>query len=162
MLPPRTRTKPKRTKTKPRSEDAEKTDSQEDKKEEKKKRKTAKVETKRLKVDVTLDGTFTAEKMTPVALRPEAWTQFEIVEIVEHGSEVHEGQMLVKFDTEKIDEEIADLELQSARQRAGDSQGGRGAAPAGKDAHDGRRPKPSATTKTPTRISTATTRSIGR
>ena len=78
------------------------------------KRKTAKVEAKPLKVVVTLDGTFTAEKMTPVALRPDAWTQFEIVEIVKHGSEVHEGQTLVKFDTEKFDEEIADLELRSA------------------------------------------------
>ena len=64
-----------------------------DRKEERRetKRKTAKVEAKRMKVVVTLDGTFTAEKMTPVALRPDAWSQFEIVEIVKHGSEVHEG-----------------------------------------------------------------------
>jgi multidrug resistance efflux pump len=97
---------------KPEKTAAQKTETKADAKEEKKKeRKTAKVEVKRLKVDVTLDGTFTAEKMTPVALRPETWSQFEIVEIVEHGSEVHEGQVLVKFDSEKIDEEIADLEL---------------------------------------------------
>jgi multidrug efflux pump subunit AcrA (membrane-fusion protein) len=50
--------------------------------------------------------------MTPVALRPETWTQFEIVEIVKHGEEVHAGQTLVKFDTEKFDEELADLQLQ--------------------------------------------------
>ena len=79
---------------------------------EKEERKTAKVETKRVRVVVTLDGTFTAEKMTPVALRPEEWSQFEIVEIVEHGTEVHAGQTLVKFDREKFDEELADLELQ--------------------------------------------------
>jgi len=81
-------------------------------KEEKKDRKTAKAETKRLKVVVTLDGTFTAEKMTPVALRPEAWSQFEIVEVVAHGSEVHAGQTLVKFDREKFDQELSELELQ--------------------------------------------------
>ncbi len=64
-----------------------------------------------MKVVVTLDGIFTAEKMTPVALQPEVWSQFEIVEIVKHGTEVHEGEVLVKFDAEKIDREIADLEL---------------------------------------------------
>lgn len=79
---------------------------------EKKKRKTAKAQAKRLRVVVTLDGTFTAEKMTPVALRPEEWSQFEIEEIVKHGSEVHAGETLVKFDREKFDEELADLELQ--------------------------------------------------
>jgi hypothetical protein len=88
-----------------------KPEAKEAKKTEKPKRKTAKVEAKPLKVVVTLDGTFTAETMTPVALRPEAWSQFEIVEIVKHGTEVHEGEVLVKFDAEKIDREIADLEL---------------------------------------------------
>ncbi len=78
----------------------------------KKDRKTAKAEAKRVKVVVTLDGTFTAEKMTPVALRPETWSQFEIVEIVDHGTEVQAGQTLVKFDSEKFDQELADLELQ--------------------------------------------------
>lgn len=78
----------------------------------KKERKTSKAEKKRLKVVVTLDGTFTAAKMTPVELRPKAWTQFKIEEIVEHGAEVHAGQTLVKFDTEKFDEELADLQLQ--------------------------------------------------
>jgi len=84
---------------------------EEKKKDEKAKRKTAKVEAKPMKVVVTLRGTFAAETMTPVALRPEAWSQYEIVEIVEHGTEVHEGEALVKFDAEKIDREIADLEL---------------------------------------------------
>lgn len=92
----------------------EKSDSNEEKKEkaaEKKKRKTAKAEQKRLRVVVTLDGTFTAEKMTPVALRPKEWSRFEIEEIVKHGTEVHAGETLVKFDREKFDDELADLEL---------------------------------------------------
>lgn len=96
--------------------DAEKKESapSEDKQPEakKKERKTAKAEKKRLKVVVTLDGTFAAAKMTPIELRPEEWTQFEITEIVEHGAEVHAGQTLVKFDTEKFDEELAELQLQ--------------------------------------------------
>jgi multidrug efflux pump subunit AcrA (membrane-fusion protein) len=85
--------------------------SAEEKPADKKKRQTAKAEEKRLRVVVTLDGTFTAEKMTPVALRPKEWSQFKIEEIVKHGSEVHAGETLVKFDREKFDEELADLEL---------------------------------------------------
>lgn len=78
----------------------------------KKERKIAKVEAKRVRVVATLDGTFTAEKMTPVALRPEEWSQFEIVEVVPHGSEVIAGQTLIKFDAKKFDEALADLELE--------------------------------------------------
>jgi HlyD family secretion protein len=76
-----------------------------------KKKKTATAKTKRLKVDVTLDGTFVADNMTQVILRPKEWTQFEIVDVVKHGAEVHKGQTLFKFDNEKILKEISDLEL---------------------------------------------------
>jgi hypothetical protein len=82
------------------------------KKEEPKERKTHAVDRKRMKVDVTLDGTFTAKRMTPVALRPKEWSQYEIVEIVPHGSDVLKGQTLVRFDAEKLTEEIAELELE--------------------------------------------------
>jgi HlyD family secretion protein len=94
------------------SEEKKDTPADAEKSEKKPERKTAQAETKPLKVIVTLDGTFTAEKMTPVALRPKAWSEFEIVEIVEHGAEVRVGQTLVKFDTEKFDDELADLQLQ--------------------------------------------------
>lgn len=80
--------------------------------EKKQERQTAQAKKKRLRVVLTLDGIFTAKTMTPVALRPKSWTQFEIVEIVAHGTEVHAGQTLVKFDREKFDRELADLELQ--------------------------------------------------
>ena len=76
-----------------------------------KKRKTHTVKPKRLKIDVTLDGAFVAREMKEVALRPEAWTDYEIVEAVEHGEKVREGETLIKFDDEDIKEAIADLEL---------------------------------------------------
>jgi hypothetical protein len=82
-----------------------------DEKPKKKERKTYKVKPKRLKVDVSLDGAFVADKMTEVPLRPDSWSQYEIVEVVEHGATAHAGQTLVKFDDEKINEAIADLEL---------------------------------------------------
>ena len=77
-----------------------------------KKRKTLKIEPKRLKIDLALDGTFAARKMEEVVFRPEAWTEYEIVEAVEHGKKVHKGETLFKFDSEKLDEAIADLELE--------------------------------------------------
>ena len=79
-----TKTTPKpspRPKTKTRRKEA----AAADEKPEKKERKTAKAETKRMKVVVSLDGTFTAEKMTPVDLRPDAWSDFEIVGDRRHG-----------------------------------------------------------------------------
>lgn len=76
------------------------------------KRKTFTVEPKRLKLEVTLDGTFVAHQMEEVALRPETWTNYEIVEVVEHGTKVRKGETLIKFDPAKLDEAIADLELE--------------------------------------------------
>lgn len=76
-----------------------------------KKRKTLKIEPKRLKIDLALDGTFVASKMEEVTFRPEAWTDYEIVEVVEHGRKVRKGETLFKFDSEKLDEALADLEL---------------------------------------------------
>ncbi len=76
-----------------------------------KKRKTLKIEPKRLKIDLALDGTFVASKMEEVTFRPEAWTDYEIVEVVEHGRKVRKVETLFKFDSEKLDEALADLEL---------------------------------------------------
>jgi multidrug efflux pump subunit AcrA (membrane-fusion protein) len=92
--------------------EAAKTDEKTADKPEAKKRKTHKVEPKRLKVDVSLDGVFVASEMTEVPLRPEAWTDYEIEEVVEHGKKVREGEPLFKFDDEKLEEAIDDLELE--------------------------------------------------
>ncbi len=76
-----------------------------------KKRKTHKVDTKRLKIDLPLDGTFVASKMTEVPFRPEAWSDYEIVEVAKLGAKVRKGETLFKFDDKKLNEAIADLEL---------------------------------------------------
>lgn len=93
-------------------EEAAKSDEKAAAKPEAKKRKTYKVEPKRIKIDLTLDGTFVARETEEVWLRPEAWTDYEIVEVVEHGKKVHKGETLIKFDSEKLNEAIADLELE--------------------------------------------------
>lgn len=77
-----------------------------------KQRKTYIVKPKRMKVEIELDGTFVAKDMEEVALRPEVWTDYEIVEIVPHGAKVHAGQTLIKFDARKINQAIDDLELE--------------------------------------------------
>lgn len=87
-------------------------DAKKPKKKKTKKRKTAKVEKKPLKVELEFDATFVSKTETEVALRPEAWSGYEIVEIVPHGTEVREGQVLVKFDDTKLAREIEELELQ--------------------------------------------------
>jgi multidrug efflux pump subunit AcrA (membrane-fusion protein) len=75
-----------------------------------KKRETLKIEPKKFETEVEVDGVFVARTMTEVELRPEEWTGFEITEIVPHGATVEEGQMLVEFDEEKLNETISDLE----------------------------------------------------
>lgn len=90
----------------------EKADEKTDAKKAEKKRKTHKVEPKRLKVDVSLEGVFVAREMAEVPLRPEAWTDYEIVEVVKHGAKVRAGEVLFKFDDRKLNEAIADLELE--------------------------------------------------
>jgi multidrug efflux pump subunit AcrA (membrane-fusion protein) len=65
-----------------------------------------------MKVDLTVDGTFVAQKTTEVPLRPDAWTEFEVKEAVDLGAKVRKGQVLMKFDDEKINEAIDDLELE--------------------------------------------------
>ncbi|HEX3601791.1 MAG TPA: HlyD family efflux transporter periplasmic adaptor subunit [Lacipirellulaceae bacterium] len=76
------------------------------------KRKTYKVEPKRLKIDLPLEGTFVANKMTEVPLRPDSWTDYEIVEVTDLGAKVHKGEVLFKFDSEKINDAISDMELE--------------------------------------------------
>jgi multidrug resistance efflux pump len=75
---------------------------------------TQKVKRDLLKVELTLKGVFEAKTMTEVVLRPEVWSQFEVVKAVEHGQVVKRGDLLVQCDLTKIDEEISDLRTKTA------------------------------------------------
>jgi multidrug efflux pump subunit AcrA (membrane-fusion protein) len=88
------------------SDDKEKPKSAEPKKEDKPKPFT--VKEKQLKIEQTLEGIFVAEDMEEVALRPDVWSRYSVVEAVEHGKEVKKGDVLVKFDTEDIEERLAE------------------------------------------------------
>ena len=98
--------------------DSKTSDEEKKKNEEKKKKpKPFKVERKPLKIEATLDGHFVADQMEEVALRPEVWTRFKVLEAVEHGTPVKKGQVLVRFDDEKIEEDLSD---ESIDQRIGE------------------------------------------
>ena len=70
------------------------------------------VEASPLRVEVELDGTAVAEETTEVAVDPESWAEWTVTDAVGHGVHVRKGDVLVRFDTKKIDEAIADLELE--------------------------------------------------
>ncbi len=75
---------------------------------------TYKVKKEPFKIEVTLKGTFEAEKTVEISVRPDVWAMYEVVKAAEHGQAVKRGDVLVQFDTEKIDDEIADLRLKRA------------------------------------------------
>ena len=58
----------------------------------------------------SLDAVFEAVKMTPLRLELKAWTDLTVLEAVPHGAKVKKGEVLVKFDTQKLEEQIEDLE----------------------------------------------------
>lgn len=88
-----------------------KKDSDKPKKKAEKKPKPHKIERDELKIEVELSGIFVADEMEEVALRPEAWTQFKVVEAVEHGTRVKKGDVLIRFDDEKLEKELSDESL---------------------------------------------------
>ena len=61
------------------------------------------------KIQIDLDGSFESRNMTEIIFHPEEWTSFTVVQAVEHGARVKKGDVLIEFDSEKIDKAIADL-----------------------------------------------------
>ncbi len=81
------------------------------KKEEEEKEKPHKVKRDKLKIEVKLDGIFVADEMEEIALRPEVWAKFKVLEAVEHGTQVKKGDVLVRFDDEKLEKNLAEESL---------------------------------------------------
>ncbi len=63
-----------------------------------------------LKSKIQLDAVFEAAAMEPVKLEPKAWADLTVLECVPHGARVKKGGLLVKLDTDKLKDQIADLE----------------------------------------------------
>lgn len=78
------------------------------------KAKTYTVEAEPLRIDITLDGVFEAKRMTEVSRVPKAWKQMQVLWAAEPGATVKKGDVLVKLDTEDLDQTIKDLEAGQA------------------------------------------------
>lgn len=89
-------------------EDKEEEKDEDEEKDEKDKPKPFKVEAKPLKIEVKLDGFFVANEMEEVIVRPEVWTKFKVLEAVPHGTHVKKGDVLVRFDPEDLEKELAE------------------------------------------------------
>ncbi|HLA84239.1 MAG TPA: HlyD family efflux transporter periplasmic adaptor subunit [Thermoguttaceae bacterium] len=63
-------------------------------------------------VSVVLKGVFEAKRTAPVSIWPKQWAAYMILKAAEHGKAVKQGELLIAFDPEKIDEAIEDLRSQ--------------------------------------------------
>ncbi len=63
-----------------------------------------------IKIEVVLQGVIEAENMATVTIEPEAWTQLKVVEAVDHGTRVRQGETLVTLETDQLEEAIEELE----------------------------------------------------
>ncbi|MFG0334951.1 MAG: hypothetical protein ACF8TS_16465, partial [Maioricimonas sp. JB049] len=70
------------------------------------------VESGPFRVTVELDGVFESQSMHEVILRPEVWSGLVALKAVEQGTRVEEGEQVLWLDTDKIENEIRDLEFQ--------------------------------------------------
>ena len=63
-----------------------------------------------VKGKVQLDAVIEAAEMQPVKIETKAWTDLTVIDAVTHGARVKRGDVLVRIDTEKIRDQIEDLE----------------------------------------------------
>lgn len=77
-----------------------------------------------LRIEVPLVGVFEAAEMHPLLLKTEVWSNFTVLEAVEHGTRVKAGDTLVTFDPQPFDTalveaeaayKLADLAMQQAQ-----------------------------------------------
>lgn len=80
---------------------------------------TYKVEKEPFKIDVSVKGIFESGDMTEVSLSPLVWSPtagggvLMVEKAVEHGTPVKKGDPILWLDTEKLDQTIKDLEIDS-------------------------------------------------
>ena len=87
---------------------------------------THQVKKENFKIELNLSGVFEAKNTSEIALRPELWQQWVITKIVDHGSRVKKGDILMQYDAKALDDLIrdneasralADLEYQAAQEQ---------------------------------------------
>lgn len=72
---------------------------------------TVAVKKEDFKIEVTVKGVFDAANKSEISLEPETWSTFKLKEDpAEHGSIVSEGDVLMTFETEDYEEQLADAQ----------------------------------------------------
>ena len=75
---------------------------------EKKKPQTLKVKSAPIKIYEEVKGTVESKAMTEVKTDTKSWSELKVKDVVAQGAKVSQGDKLVVFDTEKIDQKIAE------------------------------------------------------
>jgi multidrug resistance efflux pump len=69
------------------------------------------VEAAPFKVEVSLSGVFEAEQMTEVSLQPDVFSNFVVEKAVPQGTHVKQGDPILWFETDDIDDQLRDMEF---------------------------------------------------
>lgn len=80
-------------------------------KDKKKEIETVEIVVKPIKVFESFDGRFESTQMQEIKTDFKSWSDLEIKEVVDEGSVVTKGQVVVEFDTEKLDKAIAEAKF---------------------------------------------------
>ncbi len=72
--------------------------------------KTIKLEPELFEKHLELTGVLEATRATPISVQTEKWTDLVVKTVVEHGTEVKKGDVLIQFDTQNLERSIEDNE----------------------------------------------------
>ncbi len=68
------------------------------------------VETRPFTIEKTFSATALPDKgCVPILIEPKSWTDFQILELADHGKRVTKGDVMLQFDPEAIDKKLADV-----------------------------------------------------
>ena len=65
-----------------------------------------------LKAKGAVDAVVEPRQMEAVKLTPKSWSDFTVQQVVAHGAKVKKGEMLIRFETDKLKEQLDDLEAE--------------------------------------------------
>ena len=71
---------------------------------------TVEVQRAEMEILVETDGVLAAREGRALRVDTEKWKELQVLEVVAHGSTVKKGEVLIRFDTEQLEDAIADLE----------------------------------------------------
>lgn len=95
------------------SDKVDKADKKEDKKPAAAAPATKTVEKGPFRIVVKLEGVFEGEKACEILLSPEEWSKLTVLSAARHGERVRKGDVILKLETDKLDQAIADLRAKS-------------------------------------------------